>query len=87
MVDIVKPSTPLQDLQQATRKELRGMMIDAAKRIGCHPEELRIRVVRNNITGLGGYEVERITEDEMVKMHHLEILKRTRKQQIKKRGR
>ena len=81
MVEILK--TPLEDLQQKVKAEIREVLIDAAKKLNCHPEELRVRVVRNNITGLGGYEVERITEDEMVKMHHLEMLKRTRKQ---KRG-
>ncbi len=56
--------TPYQDLQQAVKKEMREALIDAARKLNCHPEELRIRFVRNSLTGFGGYEVERIIDGE-----------------------
>jgi hypothetical protein len=64
MVKIATLSTPLQDLQRKAKKELRGMMIDAAKRLECHPEQLRARVIRNTLTGMTGYEIERIPDDQ-----------------------
>lgn len=64
MVKIAGPSTPYEDLQQAVKKELREFMIDAAEKMGCHPEQLRARVVRNTLTGATGWEIERIPDGE-----------------------
>lgn len=60
---IITPTTPLEDLRAKVKQEMRDCLIDAAKKMNCHPEQLKIRVVRNEITGETGYEVERI-EDE-----------------------
>ena len=64
MVSVITPTTPLDDLKSRVKKEMREVLIDAAKKMGCHPEELRMRVIRNELTGAGGYEVERIPDED-----------------------
>lgn len=81
MVDIAK--TPLEILGQQVKDEMAGVLKDAAEKLGCHPEQLRIRVVRNNLTGAGGYEVGRIDDDEVEKAIALDRLKRKRREQRK----
>lgn len=76
MVDIA--TTPFEDLQQAVKKEIADVLKDAAKKMGCHPEQLKVRIVRNQISGETGYEVEQISDAEVDKMHKLEKLKRDR---------
>jgi hypothetical protein len=85
MVNILtKPTTPYEDLQKAVKAEITEVLKDAAKKLDCHPEQLRVRIVRNNLTGHGGYEVERIPDDEVEKMQKLENLKRIRRNNIKR---
>ena len=61
-IEIVKSLDPLEDLQAKVRKEMTDCVKDAAKKLNCHPEQLKIRVVRDNLTGDCGYEVERIID-------------------------
>jgi transcriptional regulator CtsR len=60
---IIDNTTAYEDLQAKVRDEMRECLRDAANKLECHPEQLKIRVVRNQLTGETGYEVERI-EDE-----------------------
>ena len=61
-IEIVKTLDPLEDLQRKVRKEMQECLVDAAKKLNCHPEQLKIRVVRDNLTGGCGYEVERLID-------------------------
>ena len=60
---IITPTTPLEDLQQRAKKEMQEVLVDAAKKLNCHPEQLKLRVVRNHLTGATGYEVERVIDE------------------------
>lgn len=62
VAEIITPTTPLEDLRQKAKAEMREVLIDAAKKLNCHPEQLKLRVVRNTLTGATGYEVERIID-------------------------
>lgn len=80
MVDIAK--TPFEELQQAVKDEMAEALRDAAEQYGCHPEQLRIRVVRNNLTGACGYEVSRMPDDEVEKAIALDRVKRARRKKL-----
>lgn len=60
MVDIGRSA--YEDLQAEVKTEMAEVLRDAAKKLNCHPEQLRLRVVRNHLTGVTGYEVERIPD-------------------------
>lgn len=62
---VVQATSPIDELRHKVKMEMRGILIDAAKKMNCHPEELRIRVVRNDLTGQGAFEVERIPHESL----------------------
>ena len=61
---VIQSANPVEELRREVKKEMREILIDAAKKLKCHPEQLRIRIVRNDLTGNGGFEVERIPDEQ-----------------------
>lgn len=59
-IKIYKGETPMEELGQALKDEIKGILEDAAKRLKCNPEELKYRV-----DNLGQIEVVRMTLLEM----------------------
>lgn len=77
-IKIYKGETPLEELQQAFKDEMDVIKNDAAKRLNCHPEELKCR-----FDSEGRVEVQRMTPMEMNKFEEQRQLE-LRKKEIRR---
>ena len=63
-VKIYKGETPLGELQNAFKDEIKGILENAALKMGCNIEQLKYR-----FDSLGQVEVQKMTIEEMVEKH------------------
>lgn len=74
-VKIYKGQTPVEELQQVFQDELKGIMEDAAIKMGCTLEKLKYR-----IDNMGHIEVQKMTPQEiMADQNQREVNSRKRK--------
>ncbi len=61
---IYKGESPLSELQNAFKEEMKGILKNAALKMGCNVEQLKCR-----FDNLGRVEVQKMTIEEMVEKH------------------
>ncbi len=80
-VKIYKGETQVEELQQAFRDEMKGILEDAALKMGCPVELLKYRV-----DNMGKVEVRKMTEDEYIESEKQRKIMLRRKQIRRSRG-
>jgi hypothetical protein len=82
MVKILTNETPVEQLQRDFTEELKDMMKQAAKRLGCPVEHLKYRV-----DNVGVVEIEQMDSQEAEDMRREEIVRAKQVAILKERGR